>query len=863
MAGSAVRFDASADRLVRTTGVPDYNAAYTICAWILPNTLPSNNVYAHVFGINRNAGSNYDVLYIKGQASTQVVTNAVDNGTYVEQLGATDLSTATWYFVAFIRTTNANSQTYLGNLTSAAATQASANTTSVSGRAAATRMEAGAQLTSNIDRFDGRIANIKVWTRALTVGELIQEQWQYQPIYTNSLHLWTPLLASGSVNDYIDYSGNARDWTTAGTLTAEDGPPLPWGAGQRRFFIPVSGGTLQTIIPGGASTFTAMGTGLLVPGVVTAIPGGALSPTLAGMSAIQYPALSTLTDDFEDNTLSPWGNSGTQPVTVSGGTLRITLTPSTTGGASVFRNNGQFYDARDSYMLVDLAAVPAAVSQLRAEIWLESPNGDRVAGWYDGGTLNFRRVVGGTPTTGWSTTYVHASHRIWRFRYDTGTALWYLDVSADGVSWTTNTGLASAGGILPNAVRPKISASEDAADAAPGQLAVNAVGLVEAATQTIIPGGVPALAFGGMATLQATITIAASGTFALSRTGAASVLPGAVSVTPGGMPALVSSGTASLAPGAVSVTLGGTMSLTRSGAHTAAATALIVPGGATIEPFSGTALASPGAVTVVPGGTLAGNQAGTGLTTPGQVTAAPGGAALQSLAGIPNIATLAPIAPGGVRLPAFIGAALTTAGPITITPGGALTLSFGGMAAPATAPTQAVAPGGSVLRGVVGVAAIVPGTVALAMAGTLGTPLVGIPVILPGAVTLVPGGVRLSAATGSAVAALVGLTVVPGGVVSGTRSGVPAFAPGAVAIIPGGVVIRPVVGMGATFIAIAILPLSSTSVAANPASSTLMDAAPGSTSAGTTPLSSSVATHPSSSSVVIVVLTSSSRAGNR
>lgn len=294
MAGAAVRFDAAADRLVRTASLPDFNAAYTICAWIYPVTLPGSGVYAHVFGINRNTTTNCDVLYIKGQASTQVITNGVDNGSYFEQVGATDLSVSTWYFVAYIRTSNANSQTYLGTLTTAAVTQASANTTSVSGRAAATRMEAGAQLTTNIDRFDGRIANIQVYTRALSLSDLIQEQWKYQPASTTNLVLWTPLLASGSVNDYLDYSGNARDWTTAGTLTSEDGPPLRWGGPRRRLVIPVAaGGPTQypLDVTGGLTPAATLGkqvgkgvTGALTPAATVgkragSNPAGSLTPT--------------------------------------------------------------------------------------------------------------------------------------------------------------------------------------------------------------------------------------------------------------------------------------------------------------------------------------------------------------------------------------------------------------------------------------------------------------------------------------------------------------------------------------------------------------------------------------------------------
>jgi hypothetical protein len=73
--------------------------------------------------------------------------------------------------------------------------------------------------------FNGRLAAHKLYDTALTVTQIQQEMRQYLPVNMTSLNAWAPLLLS---TDLKDYSGAARDYTGSGTLTTEDGPPIPW-----------------------------------------------------------------------------------------------------------------------------------------------------------------------------------------------------------------------------------------------------------------------------------------------------------------------------------------------------------------------------------------------------------------------------------------------------------------------------------------------------------------------------------------------------------------------------------------------------------------------------------------------------------
>lgn len=80
---------------------------------------------------------------------------------------------------------------------------------------------------------DGNAAAVKIYDAVLTAAEIAQEMRQYLPVRTANINAFYPLLTTA--DDQVDYSGNARTLTVAGTLATEDGPPIPWKTGRSRF----------------------------------------------------------------------------------------------------------------------------------------------------------------------------------------------------------------------------------------------------------------------------------------------------------------------------------------------------------------------------------------------------------------------------------------------------------------------------------------------------------------------------------------------------------------------------------------------------------------------------------------------------
>ncbi len=221
----AVRFDADADRLLRTTDLLNYNAAYTIMGWIY---ILSSLTFETIFGFNDNSASNEDTVYTR--SSDTAFRFSVNGGGFG---GSIAYALNTWYHVALVRSSATALTIYVNGVA-----EGTTATTDVSARATVTRMESGGALSTNQDRLDGRVAAIKAWSTNLTVAEILQEMVAIHPIRTANLYGWWPAFP-GTTERLIDYSGNGRDWTAAGTLADEDPPPVSWG-GTPLFIVPSS-----------------------------------------------------------------------------------------------------------------------------------------------------------------------------------------------------------------------------------------------------------------------------------------------------------------------------------------------------------------------------------------------------------------------------------------------------------------------------------------------------------------------------------------------------------------------------------------------------------------------------------------------
>lgn len=75
----------------------------------------------------------------------------------------------------------------------------------------------------------GYMESLKVWSTAMTQGQMMCELFSKVPKTFASSHLWSPLPSTSDIKDH--FSGTGRDWTANGTGTVSgDGMPVHLGA---------------------------------------------------------------------------------------------------------------------------------------------------------------------------------------------------------------------------------------------------------------------------------------------------------------------------------------------------------------------------------------------------------------------------------------------------------------------------------------------------------------------------------------------------------------------------------------------------------------------------------------------------------
>ena len=207
----AVVCNAWGDFLKRTTGLPS-ETLFTLCGWALKSDAYAfQDGVAGVFGVDSRR-------YIRYSADG-VLSMLHGAGTSVDF--AASPTNNTWFFWAM--TCNGTS---LKGYWAAPSSSAWGGTLSLTTSAVGATGEVciGAAVSSQ-GPVGGSIAAVKLWDAELSSAELEAERLTYRPQRLTNLHLWSPLLV-----DSLDYSGAGKNWTEAGTLTWEDGPPIGWGA---------------------------------------------------------------------------------------------------------------------------------------------------------------------------------------------------------------------------------------------------------------------------------------------------------------------------------------------------------------------------------------------------------------------------------------------------------------------------------------------------------------------------------------------------------------------------------------------------------------------------------------------------------
>lgn len=211
----AIRFDNAADLLARTAGVPAFGDLTRMC-WLYRITDNTNNEIVFIIG-DSSTYNQYIGYYLSTAAVPRIQAQLTGGSAFSDGTGA--LSLTTWYHLAGVFNLTAETYTlYVNGVLNVSAPLIGTATWGLE------RIGNGAS--AAVNWVNGRFAAWKAWTAALTVEEIRTEMRCMVPVRGSNLHSWHPWLTHTPLNDY------GQAWTASGTLTTENGPPLPWSVRQ-------------------------------------------------------------------------------------------------------------------------------------------------------------------------------------------------------------------------------------------------------------------------------------------------------------------------------------------------------------------------------------------------------------------------------------------------------------------------------------------------------------------------------------------------------------------------------------------------------------------------------------------------------
>lgn len=203
----AVRIDAAGDYLSRTTSLPTVDP-FTVCFWFY--MVADRNAIGSIFLITNSAGTVYQGLTLSTNGTLLRVSTSGGN------TNGTNLSTATWYHLAYTR----NGSTHLSYLNGV---QDASLTSSISLTPFSVVLGS-----DSVNWCNARFFDVKIWDNAvLGAAEIIQEMNIVCPKRTDNIHLFSPILIGDRTTDY---SGQGRNWTENGSLTDEQSPGIIWNS---------------------------------------------------------------------------------------------------------------------------------------------------------------------------------------------------------------------------------------------------------------------------------------------------------------------------------------------------------------------------------------------------------------------------------------------------------------------------------------------------------------------------------------------------------------------------------------------------------------------------------------------------------
>jgi hypothetical protein len=347
----ASRNPTSSSALERSTNVLSYDAASSVLIWFQGNTNPGGWGWGTLFKLQKEQSNSYyyDELGVFNYPGTGVIPYSIskNNSTSSDGLGATNLSTNTWYCMAYVRASDTDRKLYIGSRTALLAQDGSTITAPTGSR---TTNPANYQ---DINYYrDGvfTVGNVITWARALSLAELQAQQFLKRPVSFTNINSWVPFLNTGTSRGK-DYTGNG-DFAGFGTAQTDyDNPPLSYGAPS--IILPwvatSSGATGSLTATLGELTLSAAGQAPAI-GFLTATL-GTLGISAAGISPIKGTLSATL------GAVTLTANGGTTPVI---GSLTVTLGAATVSAAGVSPVKGTL-----NKPLGDLSVSAAGVSPIK------------------------------------------------------------------------------------------------------------------------------------------------------------------------------------------------------------------------------------------------------------------------------------------------------------------------------------------------------------------------------------------------------------------------------------------------------------------------------------------------------------------
>lgn len=222
----SVRTFGTGEYLKRTANLPT-STAFTFCGWSKMTRITGAGSFQYWGVENADATSSAYLLLGYPETGNFEVSTSGTGGAVSFASNPTD---ETWFFWALTC-----SGTGVGSLNGywAYVTDTTFKTAAARGASFTT-----ARVTLGNDSYDewmnASYFAVKLYDAVLTSTELWQEMQTVRPVRTANLNIWSPLW---DINDEKDYSGNGRDWTSSGTLSSEDNPPIGYGVKSKLFSV--------------------------------------------------------------------------------------------------------------------------------------------------------------------------------------------------------------------------------------------------------------------------------------------------------------------------------------------------------------------------------------------------------------------------------------------------------------------------------------------------------------------------------------------------------------------------------------------------------------------------------------------------